>query len=224
MPLVTMEEESVNKPMRCLLGCVSLSLIPMLSLLQTGAAFAHGGLSRALDKCVMQLGPYKMHFTGYETGTEMAREFCEEIPDAGKVLVVLDEFSKPMRRMSVEFRIIRDVKSLGVNAQYEQLGGAKEIDDATLLYKQPEVYENGTLTLDLSFDKGKYIGIVTLIDPETKENYRSVFPFSVGYGAPSGLVKPILGMGVALILGGVIVYFTSQNKTRRRVIYSEHSA
>jgi hypothetical protein len=62
------------------------------------------------------------------------------------------------------------------------------VEAASIFYKKPEIYVNGTLTLDFTFDKGNYIGIVTLNDPETQQTFTSIFPFSVGYG----LTKEIL--------------------------------
>jgi hypothetical protein len=195
-------------------ACLSLTLA--FCLLQTGAAFAHGGVSHERDTCVVKLGPYKMHFTGYELETKLSREFCEEIPDAGGVIIVLDEFSKVMRHMAMGFRVIRDVKDLGSSAQYEQLGGDKEIESASIFYKNPEVYVNGTLTLDFTFEKGKYIGIVTLVDPETKQTFISSFPFSVGYGSAREILNPALGMIAALLAGGAIVVFTSRRQKENR--------
>ena len=41
---------------------------------------AHGGLSLADDICKLTIGPYTMHFTGYQPEATQEKEFCEDIP------------------------------------------------------------------------------------------------------------------------------------------------
>jgi hypothetical protein len=186
-----------------------------LGLLQSDSASAHGGVSFEKDMCVMKIGPYKMHFTGYEPETKQSQEFCEDIPDSGKAIIVLDEVDKVLKRMELDFRIVRDDKQLGVNAQYEQLGGPQAIESSSIFYKKPEVYPHGTVTFDLNFDKGNYIGVVTLNDPETKQNFISVFPFSVGFGPARQTRNLIIEVIGALVLGGGILYFTNRRPKKK---------
>lgn len=157
----------------------------------------------------MKIGPYKMHFTGYEPETKQSQEFCEDIPDAGRSIIVLDQVDKVMKRMDMDFRVVRDDKNLGVNAQYEQLGGQKDIEVSSVYYKDPQVYEHGTVTFDLQFDKGNYIGIVRINDPETKQSYVSIFPFSVGFGPARETRNLIIEVIGALSIAGAILYFTN---------------
>jgi hypothetical protein len=204
--------------------CAAFALSALaFSLLWPDAAVAHGGLSRERDTCVIRLGAYRMHFTGYETETRHSTEFCEDIPDAGKTIIVLDEFSKPMRRMAFDFRVVRDDKKLGAAAQYTQLGELKDIEASSIFYKKPEVYEQGTVTFDFQFDKGNYIGIVTLNDPETKQTFTSVFPFTVGYGSAAQIRNPIIAMMLAFGGGGAILYFTTARQKRKNKIESQNS-
>lgn len=186
-------------------------------LLHAGPALAHGGVSFDKDACVMKIETYKMHFTGYQPETAKAAEFCEDIPEEGKAIVALDQVDKAMRTMAVDFRVIKDSKKLGVTAQYEQLGGEKDIEADTIFYKKPAVYEHGSMQIDFSASKANYIGIVTLrdpvtnqilVDPNTKKELISVFPFSMGYADDRRTRnKIIIGFGVLGILGG-IVYFS----------------
>lgn len=187
-------------------------------------ALAHGGVSMEKDMCVMKVESYKMHFTGYQPETAKAKEFCEDIPEAGKAIISLDQVEKSMRSMAVDFRIIRDSKRLGVTAQYEQLGGEKQIEADTVFYMQPKVYEHGSMQADFTAPKDNYIGIVTLrdantnqvlLDPNSRKELISVFPFSMGF-APDrrsrNLIIEIVG-GLA-IFGGVI-YFSFFRKEKK---------
>ena len=55
-----------------------------------GAAHAHGGVSMEDDHCVMRIGPHRAHFTGYQPQTGSAQAFCEDIPEPGRAVIVID--------------------------------------------------------------------------------------------------------------------------------------
>ena len=59
------------------------------SMLLTAQVQAHGGLALAEDMCVLTVGPYRMHFTGYQPLSQ-EEEFCEDIPEVGKTVIALD--------------------------------------------------------------------------------------------------------------------------------------
>lgn len=194
-------------------------------LLHAGPALAHGGVSYDKDSCVMKIESYKMHFTGYQPETAKAAEFCEDIPEEGKAIVALDQVDKSMRTMAMDFRVIKDSKKLGVTAQYEQLGGDKDIEADTIYYKKPAAYEHGSVQIDFTAPKGNYIGIVTLrdpvtnavlLDPNTKKELITVFPFSMGF-APDRRTRNmiIIGLGVAGILGGIAYFSFFRGKSKR---------
>jgi hypothetical protein len=194
------------------------------SVLHADSALAHGGVSMEKDMCVMKIETYKMHLTGYQPETAKAAEFCEDIPEAGKAIMALDQVEKVMRTMAVDFRIIRDSKKLGVNAQYTQLGGDKDIEADTIFYMKPQVYEHGSIQVDFTASRDNYIGIVTLrdpasnqllLDPNTKKELISVFPFSMGYAPDRRSRNLVIEIaGGALIFGGVIymVFFRKKKK------------
>ena len=54
-----------------------------------GLVWAHGGLSMEQDMCKLTVGPYMMHFAGYQEDAQRT-EFCEDIPHKGPTIVVLD--------------------------------------------------------------------------------------------------------------------------------------
>ncbi len=147
------------------------------------AAYAHGGVSVEDDTCIMTIGPYRAHFTGYQPGVRASQEFCEDIPVVAKSIIVLDFISNPLRDMAVDFRIVRDVNEIGVTATYADLGNAGDIEQATVFYRAPERFPRGSVDVGLTFDQpGQFIGILTATDDKTdsRREYVSVFPFSVG--------------------------------------------
>ena len=74
-------------------------------------AQAHGGLALAEDMCRLTIGPYNMHFTGYQPDNTRNKEFCEDIPATGRTVVVLDYMEDALRPLPTEVRIIKDTGS-----------------------------------------------------------------------------------------------------------------
>ena len=129
-------------------------------------AHAHGGLALAEDMCRLTIGPYNMHFTGYQPDSTRNKEFCEDIPATGRTVVVLDYMEDALRPLPTEVRVIRDT------------GSEQDLQAITVLHLPPKVYPNGTVNFEYNFDKpGKFVGLVTV--GGTVEHV-SRFPFSVG--------------------------------------------
>ena len=61
----------------------------LATVLFTSGAFAHGGVSVQGNKCIMKIGPDTMYFTGYQPQSSR-EEFCDDIPNAGQMVVALD--------------------------------------------------------------------------------------------------------------------------------------
>jgi hypothetical protein len=156
-----------------------------------GEATAHGGLSMEKDYCKLRIGPYLMHFTGYQPGDGYRKEFCEDIPSTGATIVVLDFIDDVLRDLPVGFRILRDD------------GGGQDLDSATVYQVAPRIYPMGTFSFDYQFEQpGKYVGLVTV----GKGNQQVIgrFPFSVGapfylrYSSPAALLA--IGFGVVYVI------------------------
>ncbi|MFT4562582.1 MAG: hypothetical protein ACI9BW_002328 [Gammaproteobacteria bacterium] len=176
-------------------------------------AHAHGGVSVENDTCIMTIGPYKAHFTGYQPAVRASQEFCEDIPVVAKSIIVLDFISRPLRDMSVDFRIVRDVNNIGVTASYADLGSPADIEKATLTYREPKKFPRGSVDVALEFDQaGHYIGIMRVVDSTVEDGreYISVFPFSVGMINWWGRLKWV----VLSILVGFGLMFWSYRSSR----------
>jgi hypothetical protein len=131
-------------------------------------ASSHGGVSIENDVCRLRVGPYIMHFTGYQPEATGSREFCEDIPETGKTVVVLDAVDDALRDIPIEVRIVRDT------------GDVSNLEAVTVVHLQPKVYSTGSIALEYTFDKaGNFIGLVTA---GATGEYISRFPFSVASG------------------------------------------
>ena len=144
------------------------SLLGAALLLAVSSAHAHGGLAMDEDKCKLRVGRYTMHFVGYQPESPSGpREFCEDIPEVGHTIVVLDYLNDELRDMPTEVRIIKDT------------GGEAQLDDITVLHIPPKVYASGSLNFELTFrEPGKFVGLVSVGQDSSKIVSR--FPFSVG--------------------------------------------
>ncbi|MGH8579836.1 MAG: hypothetical protein ACREVK_06875 [Gammaproteobacteria bacterium] len=187
-----------------------LSAVFCMALFWCGNAWAHGGVSIEFDKCVLKIGSYLMHFTGYQPETSGGTEFCEDIPGAGHAIIVMDFVDPQLRKLDTDLKIVQ--ADSWTAAQAYKLGdAAKEV-----VYYPPKKYKGGSITVDHNFlEPGYFVGIVTA-EGDNHEKMASLFPFSVGYGigafsgakggsatmllVAAGAAVVILSIGVALFL------------------------
>jgi hypothetical protein len=172
------------------------------TVLFTSGAYAHGGVSVQNNKCIMKIGPDIMFFTGYQPQSSR-EEFCDDIPNAGQMVVALDMQEKELRDMATEIRIIKDLGTHTTLNGYPyltdaELGDATSLRSATVYYSEPKKYPTGTLTFEHNFpETGKFIGIVT-VKNDHGQTYVSQFPFTVG--TPYTKTLTIWGILTAAVL------------------------
>jgi len=144
-------------------------------------AGAHGGVFLEDDVCVIQIGFFKAHFTVYQPQTSASEEYCEDIPDVTESVFVLDYLHKSLKKMPVDFRIIRDTTKLGRFANWEDIERLGDLDNVTVFYQPPLTTADAVFSVDHTFEEaGHYIGIVTTRHPTQDKTYNAVFPFEVG--------------------------------------------
>lgn len=179
----------------CLMLSVSLPYATLVG--------AHGGLSLADDVCKLTIGPYTMHFTGYQPEATQEKEFCEDIPAIGRTVVALDYIEEALRPLPTEVRIIRDTGA-------PDAGKDGNLDAITILHIPAKVYPNGSINFEYNFPQpGKFVGLVTVGD---KQEYVSRFPFSVG--EPKGTSPFLLGV-IAVVVVGAAVFFMRGRKSAK---------
>jgi hypothetical protein len=180
----------------------------------TSAAYAHGGVGMVDNRCVLKIGPDLMFFTGYQPQSSR-EEFCDDIPNAGQMVVALDMQDTELRDMLTEIRIIKD------DGKHTNIGGLPILTDAelsshdvldpvTLVYVAPKKYPTGTLTFEHTFPEvGRFIGIVTVTN-EHGQRYVSQFPFSVGN--PAGKAYAMYGFIGVLVLAALFGFWQYNRK------------
>jgi hypothetical protein len=175
-----------------------LAVLLVTSMVFTSQVQAHGGLALAEDMCVLTVGPYRMHFTGYQPLSQ-EEEFCEDIPEVGKTVIALDYIQEELRPLTTEVRIIRDT------------GSEENLDAITVFHLPPKVYPSASITVDHTFpEKGKFVGLVTVTGGA--QDYVSRFPFSVGDGRPTpkaAIIAPIV-----LVVIAIGIFFWMRNRRK----------
>lgn len=176
---------------------VVLTALLAASMVFTTQVQAHGGLALADDMCVLTVGPYRMHFTGYQPLSQ-EEEFCEDIPEVGKTVIALDYIQEELRPLTTEVRIIRDT------------GSEENLDAITVFHIPPKVYPSASIAIEHSFpEKGKFVGLVTVTGGA--QDYVSRFPFSVGEGRPTpkaAIIAPV----VLVIAAAAFFFMRRKNK------------
>lgn len=144
-------------------------------------AVAHGGVVQEEDLCVIKVNYLRAHFKIYQPRVSGHKQFCEDLPVASESVFVMEYQHDALATMPIDFRIIRDVTGKGRFARMEDVEQIDDIDGVTVFY-QPALTEPDVFTVLHEFvEEGKFIGIVSATQPDTKKVYAAVFPFEVGF-------------------------------------------
>ena len=195
-----------------------LSLPFLLLSFVSQAVLAHGGVSIEDDRCILTAGPYIMHFTGFQPEQSQSEEFCEDIPNVGSAIIVLDYVDKPLRNMAVDFRIIEDVNNIGNTATINDIGSDSDVEQNTIYYLPSKLRRTGSFNVEYNFtEPGRFIGIVNVNDVPNGEEYVSVFPFGVGYGlGATGFNPSRLWFTILLVAAGAVMLYTIKKQEKER--------
>ena len=186
----------------------------LAALFANTAVYAHGGVSIEFDTCILKIGSYRMHLTGYQPETSGGEEFCEDIPATGNAVIVLDYVDDPLRDMMTGVRVIE--KDSWTAAQ----SPSGDDQAKTILDVPPKLYKAGSVKIERRFDKpGYFVGFLTA-EKEGQEKLVSRFPFSVGYG--KGALSMVGGGGYAmygiialvLVAGGAFYYLKLKQRQK----------
>ena len=179
---------------------------------------AHGGVAIEDDMCVLKAGPYIMHFTGFQPEQTQSEEFCEDIPNVGSAIIVLDYIDKQLRDMAVDFRIIEDVNDIGNYATLDDLGSETDIERNTVYYLPSMLRRTGSFNVEYNFtEPGRFIGMVKVDDIPNGKEYVSVFPFGVGYGLGAPEFNPSrMWFTILLVSAGLLMWYTVKKQEKER--------
>lgn len=174
-------------------------------------ALGHGGVVAEEDVCLLEMGFLRAHFTLYQPDTRGAEEFCEDVPDTGRALFVVEYLHEAMKEMPIDFRIVSDDQGFGIFANWDDVRSIADLDAQTVFYRPLAAEPTGLVTAGHSFEEpGGYIGVVVAEHPATGKVYNSVFYFEVG-NAGYGYIPLFLG----LIIAAQLLFFASTGSLQR---------
>ena len=180
-------------------------------------AAAHGGVVAEEDTCLLRMGFLQAHFTLHQPESRGSEEFCEDLPDVGSSLFVVEYLHDMMKEMPIDFRIIRDEQGFGIFANWEDVASIADLEAQTVLHRVLAPQPAGVLALRHTFEQpGGYIGIVVAENPDNGKAYNAVFYFAVG-NAGYGWIPLFVGL---VVTAQLIFWFstgTLQRFIQRRV-------
>lgn len=162
------------------------------------SAMAHGGGGIESDKCVVNIGNYRMHFTAYQPETAGGQELCWDLPMTGNSILVFDLVETVLRDRPVEVRVVEEQETASGPANYK-----------TLVEQPVQKYPRGTIELEAAFaEPGEYTAVVTLGGDQPL-----VFkaPIRVALQG-SQTVQWIAAIGFAIAVAGFIFWFGRRDK------------
>jgi hypothetical protein len=179
---------------------LNLRIAGCLAMFLSLPVFAGGGVILQDDVCKIKIGFYEAHFTAFQPETSGNKQFCEDLPDVGPTIFVLDYLHDSMKEVPIDFRIIRDATELGRFVRPEDLEALGYLEKHTIFYQSPIIEIDASLSVE-SFlpDKGNYIGIVTAGHPTNDNIYVAVFPFEVG-AINISYIYPLLAFSAPALL------------------------
>ena len=160
-----------------------------------------------LDKnfCILQIGPYGMHLTGYQPDSSAQQELCGDVPSTGRTVLVLDYIEGELRSLPVEIRVIKDT------------GSEQDLQALTVFHLPPKVYPGGFVSFEYNFDKpGNFIGLVTV---GSKQEHVSRFPISVGESTTIShfmhYIMVIVPLAAIAVVAAIIFFLRGRRKSSR---------
>ena len=203
--------------------CRTTALIFLLVALAVPApATAHGSVTPEDDICIIQIGYYKAHFKMYLPQSKGHREYCEDIPDTGETVFVMEYEHSGLGSVPVDFRVIRNTTGKGIFTNQEDVEQIADLDAITVIHHeaavQPDVF---TILYDFE-EQGEFVGIVTVQNPDTGKIYTAVFPFEVGFaGVPNWVwfvLVAVLLQANYLVMNGWYARWKRERRKKKLVV------
>ena len=153
-----------------------------------GAAGAHGGYTIENDPCVARIDGRPVHFSAYQPDRNPTEEYCDEIPEVGSAILVLDLVDRELRARPLAFRVERP-------------------DGSILLEVAEKTYPAGVVNAEAQFESaGSYRAVVA-----PSGGAEATFPLEVATG-----FSPLL-LSIPLVLAAApVLYWAARRGGTRR--------
>jgi hypothetical protein len=156
------------------------------------------------NMCMVMFGYDMIHITVFQPDKSRS-EYCNEIPAAGRTIMVFDIETPAFRDLPLELRIIRDPLT--------PVTKDTDLEPLTELHLPAKKYTKGTFSIEHNFqNNGHYIGLVTLTR-ENGEKQTEQFKFMVGETLWAWVPQIA---GTVLIAGLVFVYWKHTHPSTKK--------
>ena len=188
----------------------------MLAMMPAAATLAGGGTIISEDACIIEIDFYSAHFTAYQPDTSGNTQFCQDLPDTGTTIFVLDYLHQSLKEVPVDFRIIRNQTGQGRFVKLKHVAEIGDLEQGTIFYQPPVVRPDASFKIEFEIaEAGSYIGMVTAGHPSKDTTYSAVFPFEAGRSNSRYLFMLIL-LPVA-----AVPYFAYRRRIRKTALCAE---
>lgn len=146
--------------------------------------------------CVMSVGPTQMMFSAFQENKTDAI-FCQQVPDLGPTMIILDAKSTELRDMNIEVRIIRNIG---------QKDWRDELDATTMTVLPAKKYLERRGTASFAYDfkaEGDYIAVVRATSDDGLKEYVGQYQFGVGESSGWAMAGGLLAGAAALAAFGM---------------------
>mgnify|MGYP001315750625 CR=1 FL=1 len=156
------------------------TLLLLAALLMPDDVAAHGSVTPEDDLCIMRIGYYQAHFKIYLPVTRGHKEYCEDIPDTGETIFIMEYEHSGLADVPIDFRIIRNTTGQGIFTALEDVQAIDDLESVTVIHHDAAI-QRDVFTIMYDFqEQGEFVGIVNVRNPDTGKVYTAVFPFEVG--------------------------------------------
>ncbi|MEX0975990.1 MAG: hypothetical protein WDZ50_02700 [Woeseia sp.] len=169
--------------MQARVPALSFGNLPLLCCLlfiaETSAA--HGSVAADDDLCIIEIGYYRAHFKIYLPSERQHREYCEDLPTAGESVFVMEYVHSGLSEVPIDFRIVRNVTGQGRFTRLHDIEQIRDLDEITVFHHAAAIQTDVFTVLHDFESAGRFVGIVTVQQPDNRNVYTAVFPFDVGF-------------------------------------------
>ena len=167
---------------------LGLGIAAILIALAPARGEAHGGYTLENDPCVARTQGRFVHFAAYQPDHNPTEEYCDELPEVGRAILVLDLVDRELRTLAIGLRVRRP--------------------DGSVLVELPErAYPAGVINTETRFEvPGRYTAELSSSGSPSVE-----FPLDVATG-----FSPLL-LAVPLVLAAApALYWAARRGAPRR--------
>ncbi len=146
------------------------------------------------DVCRREIGTSLLHITLYQTQFDPVAEYCEEVPRAGKALMVVDVTPGQLRTVPLGLEIIAT----------DEAGQSQAVVSVP-----PRIYERGVMNTEIVFAKGtEYVARVMVELDGGQGPHLLAFPIQVAAWYKAMMVPGLIVGGVLVFVAISVIHYT----------------